>query len=48
MEILIYYVIPNIVLFGSIFLISMGIERASWYIVCNYETIMKEFKQWKM
>ncbi len=51
MEILIYYVLPNIALFGGIYLFAKGIEKLSWYLICNYETtvnyIMKGTKNAK-
>ena len=40
MEILVYYVLPNVALFGGIYLIAKGIERATWYFICNYDTIV--------
>lgn len=48
METLVYYVLPNIVLFGGLYLVAKGTERASWYIICNYETIMKQTNKGKM
>lgn len=44
METLTYYVLPNIALFGGIFLLGKGIEYAAWYIITNYETLMERFK----
>ena len=44
MEILINYVLPNIALFGGIYLFAKGIEKASWYVICNYENIVNTIK----
>ncbi len=43
-EVLVYYVLPNVVLFGGIFAISKLIERASWYVIENYETLIEKVK----
>jgi hypothetical protein len=40
MEIFVNYIIPNIILFGGIFVFAKGIEYASWYLICNYDTIV--------
>jgi hypothetical protein len=37
MEILIYYILPNLALFGSIYVFAKLVEHASWYIVQNYD-----------
>lgn len=47
METLVYYVLPNIALFGSIYLLAKGIEYATWYFITNYETITEGFENGK-
>ena len=47
MEILVNYLIPNFVLFGGIFTFAKGIEYASWYLICNYDTIVGRFNNGK-
>lgn len=37
MEILLYYILPNIILFGGIYGIAKVIEDVSWYMIENYE-----------
>lgn len=44
MDTLVYYILPNIVLFGGIFVISKLIERASWYVIENFETLIEKVK----
>jgi hypothetical protein len=41
MELIIYYILPNIALFGGIFLLSKLIENVVWYMICNHEDILK-------
>jgi hypothetical protein len=38
---LLEYVLPNVLLFGSIYLLSRAAESAIWYAICNYKTITK-------
>ncbi len=45
MEILVYYVMPNIALFGGIYLLAKGIERAFWYFIINYDNIVNKLTQ---
>jgi hypothetical protein len=40
MEILLYYILPNIALFGGIYLLTKGIESSSWYVIINYERLV--------
>jgi hypothetical protein len=40
MEILVYYVLPNIALFGSIYLVAKLFERSSWYVISNYNRLV--------
>lgn len=37
MEILIYYILPNVALFGGLYLLSKGIENAFQFVIENYE-----------
>jgi hypothetical protein len=44
MEILIYYVVPNVLLFGGIYAFSKLIEKSVWYVIEHhefYEEVMK-------
>lgn len=41
MEIFTYYVLPNVALFGSIFLFSKFVEHVSWHVIYNYDNIVK-------
>lgn len=45
MEILLYYVLPNIALFGGIYLLAKGTERAAWYFITNYDNIVNKLTQ---
>lgn len=43
MEILIYYVLPNIVLFGSLYALAKIAEHVSWWTIENYREIIEKF-----
>ena len=45
MEILVNYVLPNIALFGGIYLLAKGAEQAFWHFICNYDTIVNKLTQ---
>ena len=40
MEIFVYYVLPNVLLFGSIYLVAKGIEHAVWHVISNFDNIV--------
>jgi hypothetical protein len=40
LETFLWYVLPNIALFGSLWLIAKGIERFMWFLIQNYDDIM--------
>mgnify|MGYP007049613010 CR=1 FL=1 len=40
MEILIYYILPNVALFGGLYLLSKGIENVMWFIIENHDAIV--------
>lgn len=39
-DVIVYYVIPNIAMFGGLWLLGKTIENAVWYLIENHETIM--------
>lgn len=41
MQLLIDYVLPNVLLFGSIYLFGRAAQAAVWYAICNYKDIVK-------
>jgi hypothetical protein len=41
MEIFIYYVIPNVIMFGSLYLMAKTLEAFTWYAICDYEKMME-------
>lgn len=45
MEIFIYYVLPNLVMFGGLFIIGKLVERSSWYVIENWDTLEKKFSK---
>ena len=45
MEILVYYVVPNLVLFGSIYLFAKLLEKFNWYVISNYNRLIDSLKQ---
>jgi hypothetical protein len=40
MEILIYYVLPNVALFSGLYLLSKGIENVVWFVIENHDAII--------
>lgn len=40
LEIILWYVLPNVALFGGLYLLSKGIERATWFFIENYDDIV--------
>ena len=44
MEILTYYILPNVAFFGTIVLFAKAIEHAAWYVICNYDDIVNRLK----
>ena len=47
MELILYYILPNIVMFGSLYLLAKGIEYAVWQFICNYDTIINNHEEIK-
>jgi hypothetical protein len=45
MEIFVYYVLPNIALFGGIALFAKTVEYAMWYFINNYDIFVKRLNQ---
>jgi hypothetical protein len=41
MQLLTYYVLPNMLLFGGIYLFGRAAQAAVWYAICNYTEIVK-------
>ena len=39
MEILTHYILPNIALFGSIYLFANAMEAVVWYGITNYDRL---------
>jgi hypothetical protein len=39
MELFLYYVVPNVVMFSGIYLFSKALEHQVWYVIENYEKI---------
>lgn len=45
MDILIYYVLPNVALFGGLYALAKVIEYGTWYLIENHESIDKEMRK---
>ena len=39
METLLYYVLPNIALFGGLYILAKLMEYGAWYVIENHEAI---------
>ncbi len=40
MEIFVYYVLPNIAMFGGIYLLAKCVEAAVWHVISNFDNIV--------
>lgn len=40
MEILVYYVVPNVALFGGIYMFAKVCENAAWKVIINYDRLV--------
>lgn len=40
-EILVYYVLPNVAMFGSLYAVAKYIEYATWHFIDNYDKYEK-------
>jgi len=45
MEFVINYILPNVVLFGGIYIAAKSIEAATWYFMCNYDAIIAKLER---
>ena len=45
MEFVINYILPNVVLFGGIYIAAKSIEAATWYSMCNYDAIIAKLER---
>jgi hypothetical protein len=39
-DVVVYYVIPNVLMFGGLWFVSKAIERMVWHVIENHETLM--------
>ena len=39
MELFLYYVLPNIVLFGLLYVVAKLVESATWYVIENNDNL---------
>jgi len=44
MEILTHYILPNIALFGGIYVVAKAAEYAVWHLISNYDTIVAKLQ----
>ena len=44
MELFLYYVLPNIVLFGSIYVIAKLAEKTVWWFIENYDDLQEQIE----
>lgn len=47
MELITYYIIPNILLFGGIYIVGKAIEMATWQFIVNYDAIEEKYNTLK-
>lgn len=41
MELFVYYILPNIVLFSGIYAVAKAAEHSAWYVIENYNSFMQ-------
>lgn len=46
MNIVMEYVLPNVVLFGGLYGIAKAAEAGAWYFICNYDQIINRLVNW--
>lgn len=44
MEILTHYILPNIALFGGIYVVARAVEHAVWHFISNYNSIIEKIQ----
>ena len=44
MDIFVFYVLPNIALFGGIYAVCKLFEHAWWYVICNYDNVVNKLQ----
>lgn len=44
MDLILHYILPNLALFGGIYLFGKLVEKSVWYTIENYETLNKAVK----
>ena len=44
MELFLYYVLPNIVLFGSLYVIAKLAEKYVWWFIVNYDDLQEKIE----
>lgn len=45
MQTVIHYVLPNVALFGGIYLLAKYVENATWHYIENYDEIQKHMPE---
>jgi len=48
LEILIYYVVPNVAMFGGLYALAKYIENATWYFIENYDEVHKTLESYRI
>ena len=41
-ELIVYYILPNVALFGSIYAVCKYVENATWNYIENFETLQPQ------
>lgn len=42
LDLIVYYVLPNILLFGGIYAVCKYIENATWHYIENFDTLQPQ------
>ena len=46
MELFVYYILPNIALFGGIYAVAKAAERSAWYVIENYDLLIQNLEDY--
>ena len=44
MDLILHYILPNVVMFGGIYIAGKLLEKSVWYTIENYETLDRAVK----
>ena len=46
MELFVYYILPNVALFGSIYIVAKAAEHSAWYVIQHYDNLVAQLEDY--